>query len=191
MKHIENNFVNVFGSKLYDTEVKILAPLMRRFNDSDLIESVFMIPNTIENASSNRGKLFIRIGAITKNTDNPNELVSISNQAQRIQNFLNYRNYSLHNEFVISFYRSDYFFDDPRNPYEEKMNGKEAVSSYVIIDKEGRLEEMQDRLGDTVKPSEPSVELENIDLLKVKKAKIKSLEKHNVVYINRGNKNEK
>ena len=180
MKHIEQNFRKIMGCQFLEKELEILKSFLSELKSFPAVECIFLVPTykEIEYGRETFDYFYKDFSVIL------NKKLMTNEDYNQIQRCMIETNVLLENQ--------GYFFV---NEYEfktieefDEFYWKSLVSSYIIFDRNGTYEKLQDEIKTQVEPRKPIseysqvgalAEIENIDKLSDKTLKKKVLQKNN------------
>lgn len=180
MKHIEQNFKKIMGCEFLEEELQILKPFLAELKNFKAIECIFLVPTykEIEYAREPFEYLYKEFYVIF------NKELSTDEECNKIQKCINETRFLLKD-------KGYFFIDEYKFETIEEFDSfywKSLVSSYIIFDRNGTYEKLQDEIKTQVEPRKPIseysqvgalAEIENIDKLSDKMLKKKVLQRNN------------
>ena len=157
MKHIENNFKKLMGNIIPKDELEILKQLLLELKSYQAVECIYLIP-TYEEVEYGREPFdyFYK------------QLYVIANKEKLSEEECSQLQLSI-NKAYFSLKEKGYFFvDEYRFIIIKKFKEffwKSLVSSYIIFDRNGKYEKLQDELKNKVEPFGPILEYSQIGTL--------------------------
>ena len=170
MKYVENNFLKAEGNRIYDPELTILKPFLNELKNNQSVECICLMPEYIEESF---GFCSIKISIFARNA--ADDFNNIQHSIKSLLGALFYKKYKIINNFRVEIQDATSFLEN-----KELCNvlyRKSLVSSYIVFDRTGVFEKLQEELKDQIKPWESIIELENIDELEKDDTKNKVLSK--------------
>ena len=180
MKYIEENFKKIMGNQIPKDELEILKPFLSELKNNQAIECIYLVPTykKIEYGREPFDYFRKRFYIIVNNEKTASE------EYEQIQRCIHKARFSLK--------KKGYFFVDKYEFYcikeFDKFYWTSLVSSYIIFDRNGTYEKLQDELKTKVEPYKPRseyyeygslAEIENIDELENEPIKRKTLNRNN------------
>lgn len=180
MKHIEENFKKIMGNQIPKDELDILKPFLSELKNNQAVDCIYLVP-TYEEIEYGREPFvyFRKRFYIIVNKEK-----AIPSVCEQIQMCINKAKYSLNEKGY--FFVDEYEFS--RVAEFDKFYWGSLVSSYIIFDRNGTYEKLQDEFKTKVEPYKPIsqyyeygslAEIENIDELDNEAVKRKTLNRNN------------
>ena len=180
MKHIEENFKKIMGNKIPQDELEILKQLLLELKSYHGVECIYLVPTyeDIEYGREPFGYFYKQLYVIVNKEKLSEE------ECKQLQLCVNKAYFPLK--------KKGYFFVDEYRFHRIENFGEfywdSLVSSYIIFDRNGTYERLQDELKTKVEPYKPIsqyydigslAEIENIDELEKEPDKRKVLTRNN------------
>lgn len=165
MKYIKENYKNSAESGFTLDELEIIKPFISDLvNDID-VECIFLLATYVDKKISkgftNYCKIEISIVVDDENISKTiDKIMETGNKLDCLQEPVN--------TYVLQLTERE-SFDEKRSRSYPSIAKKDLVSSYIIYDKNGAYEELQDKLNISIKPWEGLTKLLNINELDIKK----------------------
>ena len=175
MKYIKENFKKIMGNQIPKAELEILTPFLRELKNNNDVECIYLVPTFKEIEYGRESfdyfykQFYIIVG---------------KEKSEHIERCIN--------KTRLQLKEKGYFFVDEYGFYcieqFNKIYWQSLVSSYIIFDRNGTYEKLQDELKIQVEPYKTIsqydsyrslVEIENIDELNNEPVKSKTLNRNN------------
>ena len=165
MKYIKKNIKIKDGQNIYDDDLNILVPFIRKLQNKDSVEGICLMPlykqEEIAREPNDYSHIYIKVfvnGELEDYEEIKNSIIKVE------YDFCN--RYIPVNEYDIDIIDLKEFYKDD-STY-STLCKKALVSSYIIYDKNGTFAELQDEFKNQIHPWAPLVQIENIEELDVK-----------------------
>ncbi len=176
MKHISENFENAHVVSLSDDELLGLSLLIDDLKKKRRIHGIYLLPRyeEIDCRYYDDGYARIQVTIVAQNSERAYE--ELLNYCNKYNDFLEFKSYIPTNKFEYDIQDiNDYTLND--DSFMSGFYRMYLVSSYIVYDRHGYLEWLQDSLKDKKEPMENLVNLDNIDKLEIVDNKTKKKKK--------------
>ena len=170
MKYIKENYKNSAESGFTIDELEIIKPFISELINNIDVECIFLLATYVNNRITKDPNDYCKI-EISVIVDDENisrtidKIIETGSKLDRIQDPTN--------TFILQITERE-AFEEGRSKSYPSIAKKDLVSSYIIYDKNGTYEKLQDKLNTSIKPWGGLSKLLNINELDVKRESLKS-----------------